>query len=341
MRHATLAVCFIIGGFVAVAATPRYGDMVLSKEYLTKRSPSRACDPEGVWSGTKEDLVAIAKYAEKLYGFENTKNLGRNATMLVPATKQEMERVIAHSGLWEETLWSVYHQDKLKWDNTKYINTRTGSEAVYNDSTGRIVMDERMGTKNYGKLGAWSSVFGEHKQLDMTPHGETAVKSDKLSRDGNQYKYVGILFEHDPIDQNVYYIVDGQTGCRMTSREVLELPTTMSNMWKDMGLACVKNDRDDMVAPRKDGQSALHSLDLDDAKGDWCKCANPDCVADMDVRNGYVQFSCSKCGKVNVKYAKMALELEQATIAAGGTSTWYGPDSEARAHKAASEKLVQ
>lgn len=79
----------------------------------------------------------------------------------------------------------------------------------------------------------------------------------------------------------------------------------------------------------------LHGLDLDDPNGDWCKCENPGCEADMDVRLGRVSFGCSKCGKVNVKYAKMALELERKIKAAGGTPTWFGTDAEQNARRAA------
>ena len=58
----------------------------------------------------------------------------------------------------------------------------------------------------------------------------------------------------------------------------------------------------------------------------------------MDAKNGYVQFGCAKCKKVNVKYAKMAIELEQKMKAAGTTPTWYGPNAEASAHRAADGK---
>lgn len=85
-------------------------------------------------------------------------------------------------------------------------------------------------------------------------------------------------------------------------------------------------------------QPDLHTLDLDDENGDWCKCDQPGCAANMDVKNGYVMFGCTKCKKVNVKYAKMALKLEQQMKAAGNTPTWHGPNAEANAHKAATGK---
>ena len=82
-------------------------------------------------------------------------------------------------------------------------------------------------------------------------------------------------------------------------------------------------------------QPDLHNLNLDDKNGDWCKCDQPGCTANMDVKNGNVVFGCRKCNKVNVKYAKMALELEQKMMAAGEKGEWHGPNAEANAHKAA------
>ena len=87
--------------------------------------------------------------------------------------------------------------------------------------------------------------------------------------------------------------------------------------------------------------SDLHSLNLDDPNGDWCKCEErgekPGCKANMDPVKGYVFFGCTKCKKVNVKYAKMALELEQKMKDAGVQGTWFGQNAKANAHKAASE----
>ena len=225
-------------------------------------------DSSEIWSGSKADLDQIAKNADRMYGFENTKQLGRNATMLVPATRNEMEWQIAHGEPWRDMykIASIYHQksriNPCEWGNTKYVNEKNDAEAVYNDLTGKIVMDEKMGTKNFGKPGLFSIV--KHYKLDMKPNDEKSPSNDRLSRDGDQYKYVGILYEHDPLNPDVYYIVDGQTGRRMTKREVLEFPTTISNMWKDMGLACVKNDAIDIVPPKENRQSAQNASSEDD-----------------------------------------------------------------------------
>ena len=96
------------------------------------------------------------------------------------------------------------------------------------------------------------------------------------------------------------------------------------------------------ASPKQTGeispQPDIHDLNLDDPNGDWCKCAEPGCSANMDDKTGLVIFGCTKCKKVNVKYARMALELEQRMKAAGETPTWYGENAEALAHGAAESK---
>ena len=44
------------------------------------------------WTGTSADLELIIAKAKENYGFEESKHLGRNATMLVPATLKEMKK---------------------------------------------------------------------------------------------------------------------------------------------------------------------------------------------------------------------------------------------------------
>lgn len=280
--------------------------------------------------------------------------MGRNATMLVPATLEEMKKEIDFFG--NPNGWGIeesdrYHQPSgqdhpnvkyttFKGDEKKNTDQQKGYEAVYNKATGRIVTDEYMGTENleplYKRMRKWSS----HYKKDMRLHKKHWFKG-QFEKDGDQYKYVGILYERDPNNPDKFYIIDGQTGLPMTPRQVAEMPTTLSDMWKDMGLVCVKNDVKDVVKPREDGQPDLHSLDLDDPNGDWCKCEErgekPGCDANMDPVKGYVIFGCTKCKKVNVKYAKMALELEQKMKDAGVQGTWFGQNAKANAHKAASK----
>ena len=284
--------------------------------------------------------------------------------MLVPASFDEMLQELAHGNDlgWKvetsdgyhapdakrgDSLWAA-RQKSGKGEIVKFTNSE-GGEVVYNLKTGRIVKDEKMGTKNFEpeyKRGLLKML--RHKTKDVDPHNENKEADDRFSKDGDQYKYVGILYERDPDNPNKYYIIDGQTGLPMTSQQAAEMPTTLSDMWKDMGLVCVKNDAKDVVPTKEDQQQNIsddksqrpdiHSLNLDDPSGDWCKCENPGCSANMVVKGGYVQFGCSKCKKINVKYARMALELEQKMMAAGEKGEWHGPNAEVNAHKAASEK---
>lgn len=78
-------------------------------------------------------------------------------------------------------------------------------------------------------------------------------------------------------------------------------------------------------------ETDLHEINLDDIRGDWCMCDVPGCSANMDVDSGeaFVQYGCTKCGKINVKYAKMALSLEKNLQQAGKEGTWHGSRSDA------------
>ena len=105
----------------------------------------------------------------------------------------------------------------------------------------------------------------------MNPHGVN-----------DQYKYAGILVEADPHYSDVFYILDGQTGRRMTIKEVENMPTTMSDMWKDKGLVCVAN-----VGVRG-----------------WCKCGRhvlnivgAGVFFDETIEYDYLYTICTKCGK--------------------------------------------
>ena len=78
-------------------------------------------------------------------------------------------------------------------------------------------------------------------------------------------------------------------------------------------------------------ETDLHKINLEDMHGDWCKCDVPGCSANMDIDSGeaFVQYGCTKCGKINVKYARMALSLEQNLLQAGKEGTWHGSRSDA------------
>lgn len=217
---------------------------------------------KNAWSGTKKDLEAIVEKAKQKYGFENSKHLGRNATMPVPATLRGMKDEIGKYGNdvgWDgPKTWDGWHNQsarkedgwaKAAWNSVnsgveKYVN-KFGDEVVYDIKTGKIVMDGHMGTKNLS-----AEHKGSHAGLDVAPH-----------RASDDYKYVGILYERDPNNPDKFYIINGQTGLPMTPQQVAEMPTTLSDMWKDMGLACVENDAEDVVAPVQNQNSPVASID--------------------------------------------------------------------------------
>ena len=226
------------------------------------------------WSGSLEELKALVDRAKQKYGNESTKHMGRNATMIVPANLGEMKRWGEEAwkdrmkqwlglgdkilGSWittsanplKDEFWSGYHSAKATKADTKvgafwnafgsgvkkYMiedGEYKGSEVVYDKETGTIVKDWRMGTRNYSYV-----IDGSHRKLDMNTHEKNP-----------EYKYVGILVETDPSDPNNYYIINGQTGKRMTWREAEDFPTTLSDEWKVMGLACAPDDVNDVIEP--------------------------------------------------------------------------------------------
>ena len=188
-----------------------------------------------------------------MYGFENNKNLGRNATMLVPANLVEMARSLSQGNIqqWVMEKSNFFHQPEITINNTvanilnlfgaeidsgpniKFTNPN-GGEVVYNRLTWKIDKSSYMGTKNFEPK--YKEKKTNHVILDVFPG----------MVNGNQYKYVGILYETDSANPDKFYIVDGQTERRLTAREVEEFPTTLSDMWKDMGFVCVENDAKDI-----------------------------------------------------------------------------------------------
>ena len=72
-----------------------------------------------------------------------------------------------------------------------------------------------------------------HKKKDIDPNNTKAIEGNPYTRDGDQYKYVGILYERDKKYPDRYYIINGQTGERMTAKQAYEFATTVSDMYVD------------------------------------------------------------------------------------------------------------
>ena len=367
--------CIVVNIVTARPPLPDYsnlGEMACKKsdspfDTLVKNVASaKEAVYNSAWMGTRKDLEAVVKKAEQNIGFESSKHLGRNATMLVPATLDEMRKELKGGNIegWDSEPLDGYHDPnhnpkngdstgKAVWlsvtkSNVLKFTNPEGGEVCYDAVTGKIISNEKMGTKNF-EPHYYLHPFN-HGDLDVKPHEKVRDDSNRYSKDGDQYKYVGILYERDPNDPDKLYIIDGQTGLPMTPQQVADMPTTLSDMWKDMGLSCVSNDAKDIVPPKEDSQQDvqpdtanqsdadgksqqldLKNLNLDDDNYDWCKCAEPGCRA-SDI---LVVFGCTKCGKINREYARKALALEQKLKAEGIETHWYGANAEANAHKAA------
>lgn len=288
------------------------------KNTILQRIKQDALSDKDEWSGSLDDLNALVEQAKQKYGFENTKHQGRNATMLVPANQYEMNRILKNGdnsvGSWLEgdisnkkswpALGTGYHAQSAErndgwlqaiWNTikgsgvNKYIirdGAFRGAEVVYDKDTGEIVRNWRMGTRNFAYV---TDPEGDHDELDVYTH-----------QSNSHYKYVGILFETDPSDPNKYYIVNGQTGKRMTWREAEDFPTTLSDEWKDMGLACVPDDANDVIKPDECRDDATCPNGL---ARKICICAEPETffagvvmVRIINSKKPSAQYYCRKCG---------------------------------------------
>ena len=308
-------------------------------------------DSPEIWSGSWEDLQIISGQVEAKFEFETRKHLGRNIASLVPSSLQQMKEHIQGGGQWGRYVFDAYHEPKDAYHELKLLinpidailmdliaktvggrvekyTNLNGDEVVYDKESGKIILDEKMGTKNFGKSYEWIGVLVQNaakklgKYYDAATilrgilkyihpdHDEYDVKPHK---ENDQYKYAGILFESD--SDGRFYIIDGQTGKRMTKKQVEDFPTTFSDMWKDKGLVCVESDAIDIVPPKENRQSAQNAssevgagavkgnvakTDADEAKDSndkgkapesitveakddggvgvrgWCKCVNND-----------------------------------------------------------------
>lgn len=233
--------------------------------YNNKSNPNY--DPNKELSVSKADLREFAERIKEEFPFEYDSHFGRNIAALLPFSLDEMiyELKIGNPNGFYIYLWDQYHQDneentfgidtvkeghwekiedpydqllqlhKMKEEgikNVKFVNTQ-GDEVVYNLQTGKIDKSKKMGTSNKGETGAYSATFGNHQKKDIYPHKTKAIEGNQFTRDGDQYKYVGILYERDKKYPDRYYIINGQTGERMTAKQAYEFPTTVSDMYVD------------------------------------------------------------------------------------------------------------
>ena len=230
-------------------------------QYNNKNHPNY--DPAKELSVSEADLLKLASNMEKNFSDEADSHFGRNVASLKPYSLNEMiyELNNGNPNGYGIFVWDEYHQENGKntfWSvnqgnmvtitdpseqisalnemreegikNVKFVNTQ-GAEVVYDLKTGEIDKSGKMGTSNKGETGLFSTVFGNHKKVDINPHKTTAIPGNPYTRDGDQYKYVGILYERDKNVPNKFYIRDGQTGKRMSAEQAYKFAATISDMW--------------------------------------------------------------------------------------------------------------
>ncbi len=210
--------------------------------------------------------------------------------------------------------------------NVKFVSTDGHKEVVYNRKSGEIVRGINAGTANKASR-SW--------HLDHWWDGDMQ-RFFRCGTPEEQHRLLAERLASNP--KLVEWLAQDPSRMEMIVEDIKLASSEYRQRAKDTILG---NGNNAATATTNVGVD-LHSLDLDDPNGDWCKCEErgekPGCDANMEAsEKGYVIFGCTKCKKVNVKYAKMALELEQKMKDAGVKGMWHGANAEANARKAASE----
>ena len=136
------------------------------------------------------------------------------------------------------------------------------------------------------------------------------------------------------------FALQGDIGAHPVSKQTCRgsnplFPELDKRICRDVGEKSGMSD----VKPKPVSIEELQKLDFDNPNGDWCKCANPGCVntvKEVDGKHiGCVGFECSRCKKINVKFAKEALELSRIAKEEGVPMQWTGANAEEKANAAA------
>ena len=197
------------------------------------RSPFSASSPDSVfqdptspnstWSGsTVQDVLDIATSCYSQNGIIADTHLGRNLCMAIPADIQELEKEMQNGNpwRWEETSAKTYHGENSR-KFTIRSGPRAGTEVVFDKTTGQLVVNQNMGTRN--KAADWKSNWMDHWAEDMLEHG--LWPSWTMFPDQRDYHYVGIVYKTD--EKGRIRIVDGRTGRPMTKEQVQTVPQTL------------------------------------------------------------------------------------------------------------------
>lgn len=247
------------------------------------------------------------------------------------------ERLAAMIGAAKEYLW----KDRADWKyldpkmpNAKFLSEDGKSEFIYNIYTrDRVKTGINAGTSNQ---------YGLDNLGDKLLH----IIRDAIIR----YPEQG---NSSDVDQKIAQYLVSHPEMRkefMRRAEELAWPNFLKQIWNEVEKLFVstageenelsqlknlggKESKGNDVAD-KSQRPDLHNLNLDDPNGDWCKCESPGCVEHVGRDScgkvqGYVTIQCSKCGKINVEYARKALSFESQAESQGVDTTWTGNRSDA------------
>lgn len=203
--------------------------------------------PNSTWSGSWEDVLAVAEQWESDKSIEASTFAGVNVLNLIPYEAKELSK--NNKANKEKTFikqrqgfGDAYHQghpggvvEKVILSRLFHINDKwvseDGSEVVFNERTGQIVLDGNLGTFNRVPGGVFT--FFQHKNQDMDPWNASRKK------DIEKMMYVGMVYKSDEQDPNLFYFVDANTGQPLTRAEVQDSPATINRYFQ----MCWENER--------------------------------------------------------------------------------------------------
>ena len=230
--------------------------------------------------------------------------------------------------------WEYYFQkDRSKWEyldpemsNQKFLSKDGHSEKIINSKTGKEVtsgMNQATANQYQSK---WYNVLHLRDMFRFPEFGTPSKTDQKIAEYLVSHPEVrdDFIRRAEEMAKDKWLITTGGI-IQFTFEEIEKLIVSSAgdpDELKKLNKAKKGNDSNSQ-------QPDLHSLDLDDANGDWCKCAEPGCYENVNEKSWTIRWGCSKCGKVNVTFAKKALAKEAESKAKGQEVWWTGNRSDA------------
>lgn len=139
-----------------------------------------------------------------------------------------------------------------------------GPEHTYDRQTGKVVLDGNLGTYDY----ADASIHPlDHHTMEVGPW------NDSPKDDAKKMMFAGIFWETDSRNPNLFYLVDANTGQRLTRKEVREAPATINTQFEQ----CWVNER---YQKQTMTEEERQSLGLE-----WQNKENPATLPEVAVQN--------------------------------------------------------